>query len=136
MQSAQRCVRCRLRSVLPQAVSDTSPASQALTEMEKLIEMLSVWEVAHTGKATSVAVNPFMLIPSSEYREIIFQINVWIDKAGDADLAAECVCTGGCYSTFLDESWPWQLLNEQIPAPLVRSMLPARVLLWNTSWAN
>lgn len=108
--------------MLPQAADNTSPAAEALTGVEKLIEMLSVWEVGQSGKA-SVSVNPFMLIPSREYRGIIFQVNVWLDKAGEADVAGECVCTGGCYSGFLDETWPWQLCNEQIPAPLVCSML-------------
>jgi hypothetical protein len=111
---------CRLRSVLPQAADNLSSAAQALTDLEKLIEMLSVWEVGQGCKTTSVSVSPFMLIPSKEYQNIIFQISVWVDRAGESDAVEECVCTGGCYSSFLDETWPWQLRNEQIPAPLVR----------------
>ena len=111
-------VACRLRSVLPQAADSTSPTAQALTDVDKLIEMLSVWEVGQS-EWCSVSINPFLLIPSREYRRAIFQINVWMDKAGEAEVAAECVCTGGCYSSFLKETWPWQLCNEQIPSCLL-----------------
>ena len=104
--------------MLPQAADSTSPTAQALTDVDKLIDMLSVCEVGQSEWCT-VSVNPFLLIPSREYRDVIFQINVWMDKAGEAEVAGECVCTGGCYSSFLDETWPWQLCNEQIPAPLV-----------------
>jgi hypothetical protein len=106
--------------VLPQAADDLSSAAQALTDLEKLIEMLSIWEVGQGSKTVCVSVNPFMLIPSKEHHNIIFQISIWVDRAGDSDAVEECVCTGGCYTSFLDETWPWQLRNEQIPAPLVR----------------
>lgn len=106
--------------MLPQAADSTSPAAQALADLDKLIEMLDIWEVGTSTKGVSVSVDPFMLIPSREFQSVFFRVSVWQDKVGETDVTGDCICTGGCYSSFLAETWPLQVYDEQIPPPLVR----------------
>eukprot|EP00892_Ulva_mutabilis_P002759 jgi/Ulvmu1/12484/UM009_0137.1 len=111
-----------LRNILPVA-SDQSACTQALQQLECLIDLLTTLGVTSSNGNVSVAVNPFMPIPAAYHDSLIYQVHVilpWSNmdrNAAEAESACELVCSGGRFDALLQSMWPWQLRNEHVPAP-------------------
>lgn len=112
-----------LRSVMPVAVSDQAACTQALQQLESLIEYMCVWDVS-TQDHVSVIVNPFMPVPAAYHHSVIFEVYVMLPSSGldraavESESACKLVCSGGRYDALLQSVWPWQLRNENVPALL------------------
>jgi hypothetical protein len=109
-----------LRSgILLEACKLASPLSQALQQLDDLIQHLHTWGIGMSAEAScpSLVLDPFMPLPCPYHRGIIYQIVLRPPSSvATGATMQEVICSGGRYDALLKSIWPWQLRNEGIPA--------------------